>query len=42
MSPTTCDRTGTMKVLFDAESLKLLGVHVIGENAAELNGLNKL
>ena len=30
------DRTGTMKLLFHPESLKLLGVHVIGENAAEL------
>jgi NAD(P) transhydrogenase len=30
------DRTGTMKRLFHPESLKLLGVHVIGENVAEL------
>jgi NAD(P) transhydrogenase len=30
------DATGLLKLLFDPESLRLLGVHVIGENAAEL------
>jgi NAD(P) transhydrogenase len=30
------DVTGLLKLLFDPESLRLLGVHVIGENAAEI------
>jgi len=30
------DRTGRLKLLFDPESLKLLGVHIIGDGAAEL------
>jgi NAD(P) transhydrogenase len=30
------DATGLLKLLFDPESLRLLGVHVIGENAAEI------
>lgn len=30
------DRTGRLKLLFDPTSLKILGVHIIGEGAAEL------
>ncbi len=30
------DDTGLLKILFDPESLRLLGVHVIGDGAAEL------
>jgi NAD(P) transhydrogenase len=30
------DATGLLKLLFDPKTLRLLGVHVIGENAAEL------
>ncbi|MDG2303161.1 MAG: Si-specific NAD(P)(+) transhydrogenase [Candidatus Binatia bacterium] len=30
------DRTGRLKILFDPDSLKLLGVHIIGDGAAEL------
>lgn len=30
------DETGLLKLLFDPESLKLLGVHVIGDGAAEV------
>ena len=30
------DRVGLLKLLFDPESLEILGVHVIGESAAEL------
>lgn len=30
------DRTGRLKVLFDPDSLKLLGVHILGDGAAEL------
>jgi NAD(P) transhydrogenase len=30
------DSTGMLKLLFDPESLKLLGVHVIGESATEI------
>ena len=30
------DATGLLKLLFDPESRRLLGVHIIGENAAEL------
>jgi NAD(P) transhydrogenase len=30
------DETGLLKLLFDPESLRVLGVHVIGDGAAEL------
>jgi NAD(P) transhydrogenase len=30
------DETGLLKLLFDPESLRLLGVHAIGESAVEL------
>ena len=30
------DETGLLKLLFDPDSKKLLGVHVIGERAAEI------
>ncbi len=30
------DRTGRLKLLFDPNSLKILGVHIIGDGAAEL------
>ncbi|MHC5027539.1 MAG: Si-specific NAD(P)(+) transhydrogenase, partial [Planctomycetota bacterium] len=30
------DRTGMLKLVFDPQSLKILGVHVIGDQAAEL------
>jgi NAD(P) transhydrogenase len=30
------DRIGLLKILFDPKTLGLLGVHVIGENAAEI------
>jgi len=30
------DRVGLLKLLFDPDSLQVLGVHVIGESAAEL------
>jgi len=30
------DETGMLKILFHPESLKLLGVHAIGENATEI------
>jgi NAD(P) transhydrogenase len=30
------DDQGLLKILFDSETLKLLGVHVIGERAAEI------
>ena len=30
------DEQGLLKLLFDPESLKLLGVHVIGDRAAEI------
>jgi NAD(P) transhydrogenase len=30
------DTKGMLKLVFDPESLKLLGVHIVGENAAEL------
>ena len=30
------DRTGMLKLIFHLESLKLLGVHIIGEGASEL------
>jgi NAD(P) transhydrogenase len=30
------DETGLLKILFDPQSLKILGVHVIGERAAEI------
>jgi NAD(P) transhydrogenase len=30
------DSDGMIKLLFDPQSLKLLGVHVVGENASEL------
>ncbi len=30
------DQTGLLKILFDPESLRLLGVHIIGEGATEL------
>jgi NAD(P) transhydrogenase len=30
------DETGLLKLLFDPETHKLLGVHVIGESAAEI------
>ncbi|MSP50877.1 MAG: hypothetical protein EXQ91_00560, partial [Alphaproteobacteria bacterium] len=30
------DEDGFLKLLFDAETMKLLGVHVIGESAAEI------
>ncbi len=30
------DQTGFLKLIFDPQSLKLLGVHIIGEGAAEL------
>src|SRR5437667_7339923 len=30
------DRTGMLKVLFDPETLKLLGIHAIGQRATEL------
>lgn len=30
------DRIGLLKILFDPKSLKVLGVHAIGENAAEI------
>ena len=30
------DRVGLLKLIFDPDSLQLLGVHVIGESAAEL------
>jgi NAD(P) transhydrogenase len=30
------DRTGRLKMLFDPESGKILGVHIIGDGAAEL------
>src|SRR5438270_12847460 len=30
------DTKGLIKLVFDPESLKLLGVHIVGENASEL------
>jgi NAD(P) transhydrogenase len=30
------DETGMLKILFDPESLRILGVHIIGEHAAEI------
>jgi NAD(P) transhydrogenase len=30
------DRTGLLKIVFDPESMRLLGVHIIGEGASEL------
>jgi NAD(P) transhydrogenase len=30
------DRSGLLKLLFDPETLQLLGVHVIGDNATEI------
>lgn len=30
------DGVGLLKILFDRETLRVLGVHVIGENAAEI------
>src|SRR5260370_25936661 len=30
------DRTGMLKVLFDPETLKLLGIHAIGQRATEI------
>ena len=30
------DRTGRLKLLFDPDTLKILGVHIIGDGAAEL------
>ena len=30
------DENGLLKILFDPESLKLLGVHIIGDRAAEI------
>jgi NAD(P) transhydrogenase len=30
------DETGLLKILFDAQSLKVLGVHVLGDRAAEI------
>ena len=32
----TGDQTGLLKLIFHAESLKLLGVHIVGDNASEL------
>jgi NAD(P) transhydrogenase len=32
----TGDTTGLIKLVFDPESLELLGVHIVGENASEL------
>ncbi len=30
------DQTGILKILFEPDSLRLLGVHIIGEGATEL------
>ncbi|MBU6375256.1 MAG: FAD-dependent oxidoreductase, partial [Bdellovibrionales bacterium] len=30
------DRSGLLKIIFDRKSLKILGVHIVGDNAAEL------
>ena len=30
------DENGLLKILFDPDSLKLLGVHIIGDRAAEI------
>jgi NAD(P) transhydrogenase len=32
----TGDQTGLLKLIFHAETLQLLGVHIVGDNASEL------
>jgi len=36
------DRTGLLKIVFDPASLRLLGVHLIGESASELVSIGQV